>query len=889
VCTGVICGDGLVVGDELCDDGNTIACDSCSADCRSTEGCGNGVVECNEECDRGTDNSMAPNAACRLDCHRQRCGDGIVDDLSGEDCDGAAPATESCQTLGFYEGTVGCSEACRVDTTTCEGFCGDGEVNGFELCDGAPLSGKTCLDYGYDIGNLYCSSLCTPSFSSCERMGFEPMTFDESVYLYAVWGTSPNDVFAVGLGGGIMHYDGTRWAAMDSGVSQPLWGLWGAASDDVYAVGDEGVVVHYNGATWSQVDLGTDIQLNYVWGTGPSDIFVCGREGLMFHFDGTAWTSMPTGLDVSIVNVWGSGANDVFACSSYGNVIHYDGTAWTDMTADLPLNPADAIYLYAIWGIGPNDVFVTGDLGIILHYDGAVWTQMDSGTGEFINAIYGTGPDNIYAGADGGVMAHFDGLRWSPINSGTTQAIYGLWTAGDDVFAVGPATIQHFSGGPTTEVIDLPHTTSNAAAIWGASASDLFVALSAGSVLHFDGLLWSDTGLVAPDGLWSLWGAASNDLYACGLTGGVFHYDGAAWTTMVSNTTGDLRSIWGSGPSDIFAVGDVILHFNGTSWAEAAFVPLDYLRGVWGSGPSDVYAVGDPSTILHYDGSLPISDPGAWVPMLSGIDSRIYGVWGAGVNDVYALADLDGVWHYDGIAWSKLSVNSKQSFDAANGTSSTDFFAVEYLGLGLFHYNGIDWAPLRVPAGKTYSVWAIPEIAYVGMDKGKILKVDRHLASRETRCSDRWDNDGDGLLNCSDSDCAQDPYCEAGGLCQTLNSLSCGAAVAGSTVGGSPFFERYGCAARIEQGREIVYRYAASATGNVTVTLTTASGNLDVIVVGTSMTGGCDPLGSCLAASAGAEPSKQVTFAATSGAAYYIIVDGVSDAMGTFNLTVSCE
>jgi len=381
VCTGVICGDGLVVGDEVCDDGNTIRCDGCSADCRSTEGCGNSIVECNEECDQGSANSLAPNVDCRPDCRRQRCGDGIFDNLSGEDCDGAPPVNWSCQTLGFYEGSVACSPACRVDTVACTGFCGDGVINGPELCDGTPPPGESCLDYAYDIGNLYCNSLCTPNFAACERMGFSPMSFDGNAYLYSVWGTSTEDLFAVGYGGGIMHYDGTTWTAMASPTTDALYGVWGAASNDVWAVGRGGLVLHYDGSTWTAVNVDTDIELYVAWGSGPSDVFVCGQDGAMLHFDGSTWTSMSTGLGEGTALMWvnGSGPNDVYACSDMGNVLHYDGATWTDISNELPVDPASEWYYYAIWSSGPENVWVVGDGGMVLHFDGTAWTQVDVG------------------------------------------------------------------------------------------------------------------------------------------------------------------------------------------------------------------------------------------------------------------------------------------------------------------------------------------------------------------------------------------------------------------------------------------------------------------------------------------------------------------------------
>ncbi|MEW6272623.1 MAG: DUF4215 domain-containing protein [Thermodesulfobacteriota bacterium] len=62
------CGDGVLQAGEACDDGNTDACDGCSAAC-TVEGCGNGVLECTEECDEGEANGGG-EAACSSTCER---------------------------------------------------------------------------------------------------------------------------------------------------------------------------------------------------------------------------------------------------------------------------------------------------------------------------------------------------------------------------------------------------------------------------------------------------------------------------------------------------------------------------------------------------------------------------------------------------------------------------------------------------------------------------------------------------------------------------------------------------------------------------------------------------------------------------------------------------
>ncbi len=54
-CQVIYCGNGIVDGDEVCDDGNFLPGDGCSPDCQSTEICGNGYPDfaAGEQCDDG--------------------------------------------------------------------------------------------------------------------------------------------------------------------------------------------------------------------------------------------------------------------------------------------------------------------------------------------------------------------------------------------------------------------------------------------------------------------------------------------------------------------------------------------------------------------------------------------------------------------------------------------------------------------------------------------------------------------------------------------------------------------------------------------------------------------------------------------------------------------
>jgi cysteine-rich repeat protein len=62
------CGDGIVQGNEVCDNGDVRDGDGCSANCLSDESCGNGVVDsvAGETCDKGdTMDGDGCSAECR--------------------------------------------------------------------------------------------------------------------------------------------------------------------------------------------------------------------------------------------------------------------------------------------------------------------------------------------------------------------------------------------------------------------------------------------------------------------------------------------------------------------------------------------------------------------------------------------------------------------------------------------------------------------------------------------------------------------------------------------------------------------------------------------------------------------------------------------------------
>lgn len=158
------CGNGVLEAGEACDDGDlnsNTAADTCRTNCTQPR-CGDGVQDEGEGCDSGAMNSDAIPGRCRTTCSLATCGDGTVDE--GEECDGDT-GSSTCNTAGFTEGDLGCSETCMFDTTLCT-MCGDGTADGTEECDDADLRGETCVTKGFAWGTLGCST-CTLDTTEC--------------------------------------------------------------------------------------------------------------------------------------------------------------------------------------------------------------------------------------------------------------------------------------------------------------------------------------------------------------------------------------------------------------------------------------------------------------------------------------------------------------------------------------------------------------------------------------------------------------------------------------------------------------------------------------------------------------------------------------------------
>jgi hypothetical protein len=164
--------------------------------------------------------------------------------------------------------------------------------------------------------------------------------FDANGVVYDISGASRTSVYSLGEESPsgqdpeekytdyrVVHFDGSSWSEShvvrlsrgdnpNPGDGYGLQGLWAIASNDVFAVGSGGHIDHFNGTAWSPMTSPTTAHLFDVWGNSASNVYAVGEGGIL-HFDGSSWSVIN---NTSASRVWGT-TERVFVLTQ-GAILH---------------------------------------------------------------------------------------------------------------------------------------------------------------------------------------------------------------------------------------------------------------------------------------------------------------------------------------------------------------------------------------------------------------------------------------------------------------------------------------------------------------------------------------------------------------------------------------
>ena len=334
-----------------------------------------------------------------------------------------------------------------------------------------------------------------------------------------VWGDGSGTVWTVSEEGKILRWTGTAWAeSHDAGVA--LYAIWGSSPTDLWAGGGEkttfgtvvpGVLLHGTGTsadkiTWTVIS--TPMAIRSIWGSGATDIWAVASlahrvnradPSYVLHYAGPladtdagdadggdggiplegGWEIHPvsSAFPAHFEKVWGTSADDVWIGSRVppafssgtptGQVLHFapDGDGSLAWRTEQPPAPNTARVDMNGFALSRNLTYVVGFHGDAnspyLHTgesndDGATftWSQRTAAQTGFANnglsTIWGMGPNDLWVGGQRGRIRHWDGTSWRVAAVSVDavmpmqNAVHAIWGSGpDDIWVVGADIALH--------------------------------------------------------------------------------------------------------------------------------------------------------------------------------------------------------------------------------------------------------------------------------------------------------------------------------------------------------------------------------------------------------------------------------------------------------------
>ena len=183
----------------------------------------------------------------------------------------------------------------------------------------------------------------------------------DTIYpLNEIWGSSPEDVWAGGKNGTLIHWNGTDWEKVQTEITGDITALYGISHDEIYLAAasvNYSALYFYNGTNWNLESELPGIYAITLW-KKPSGKLYVGGTGFFEYGDGIFNPIYIPGRTRGVIEIFGSDQNNIFTAGDFGEITHFDGRTWTDISLfEVP----DGTYrvLRSVW-CTENKVFLAG-------------------------------------------------------------------------------------------------------------------------------------------------------------------------------------------------------------------------------------------------------------------------------------------------------------------------------------------------------------------------------------------------------------------------------------------------------------------------------------------------------------------------------------------------
>lgn len=421
---------------------------------------------------------------------------------------------------------------------------------------------------------------------------------DEGWAVGAVLGDVGSGITMIGQ---VLHFDGAGWSSFLQ-VEKPLRGVAFSAPDDGWAVGDEGTILHWDGFEWTGIEPVEEIELDDVAAPAADNAWAVGLAGTLLHWDGSGWSeaaSPAPGFNLESLTMTAGG--DGWTVGEGGAVLRWDGDSWR-AALELPLARLEAVA--RVPGSDGDDLWAGGYGSELLHWDGLRWSRVPGHGGSCRDLALSGSTDGWAVSSSG--LARWDGFQWrdtaAPASAGAVVTL-----GPDDAWTVGWGTIQHWDGHQWSLVTS--PTTTTLRGISAVAPDAIWAVGYSGTALRYDGTAWSEVPAPADLNLGDVsmasrqLGFAVASSYGAGIA---LQWNGTRWGTMtLPDDTPSLAAVdvrdTGSGVVG-FMVGDAgfARRLANSTWRDDPAPTSNDLLDVVMVSATEAWAVGDNGVLLHW-------------------------------------------------------------------------------------------------------------------------------------------------------------------------------------------------------------------------------------------------------------------------------------------------